>query len=165
MGTPASSNSKVKVSRKRYASPFGTFASLRSLRNRVCRLRTMLSSFSLSLQKKNFSVTFGVASNADKTNPGRIVFTGTSENGRSKITAHPQLTRKSTQEAWKARIFASKRLDNSRSTIQRLVFHQSEALAVSIKIVPASVLFRRSSSSPRLYHNSRKRQIYALRQT
>lgn len=64
-------------------------ASLKSLRNRVCRLRTMLSSFPLPLQKKNFSVTFGVASNADKTNPGRIVFTGTSENGRSKVAAHP----------------------------------------------------------------------------
>src|SRR6266404_6001916 len=36
---------------------------------------TMLSNFPLPLQKKNFSVTFGVASNADKTNPGRIVFT------------------------------------------------------------------------------------------
>src|SRR6266568_2212021 len=51
----------------------GTFASLKSLRNRVCQLRTMLSSFPsfpLPLQKKNFSVTLGVASNADKTNPG-----------------------------------------------------------------------------------------------
>src|SRR5882724_6520757 len=59
------------------ACPFGTFASLKSLRNRVCQLRTILSSFPLPLQKENFSVTFGVASNADKTNPGRIVFTGT----------------------------------------------------------------------------------------
>ena len=77
MGTPARSNSTANVSRKRCACPFGTFASLKSLRNRVCQLRTMLSSFPLPLQKKNFSVTFGVASNADKTNPGRIVFTGT----------------------------------------------------------------------------------------
>jgi hypothetical protein len=32
-------------------------------------------------------------------------------------------------------------------------FHQSEESAVSIRIVPASVLFWRPSSSPRLYHN------------
>ena len=41
------------------------------------QLRTMLSSFPLPLQKKNFSVTFGVASSADKTKPGSTVFTRT----------------------------------------------------------------------------------------
>src|SRR2546425_10335676 len=56
MGTPARSNSTANVSRKRCACPFGTFASLKSLRNRVCQLRTMFSSFPLPLQKKNFSV-------------------------------------------------------------------------------------------------------------
>ena len=37
----------------------------------------MLSSFPFPLQKKNFSVTFGDASSADKTKPGSTVFTGT----------------------------------------------------------------------------------------
>jgi len=77
MGTPARSNSTANVSRKRCACPFGTLASLQSLRSRVCQLRTMLSSFPRPLQKKNLSVTFGVASNADKTKSGRIVLTGT----------------------------------------------------------------------------------------
>src|SRR2546430_16250850 len=65
------------VSRKRCGCPFGSPESLKSRRSRICQLRTMLSSFPLPLQKKNFSLTFGVVSNADNTNSGRIVFTGT----------------------------------------------------------------------------------------
>jgi hypothetical protein len=77
IGTPARSNSTANVSRNRWACPSCIFASLNSLRKRVCQLRTMLSSFPLPLQKKNFSVTLGVAASADTTKSGRTVFTGT----------------------------------------------------------------------------------------
>lgn len=46
------------------------FASSKSLRSRVCQLRTALSNFPTPLQKKYFSFTFGVASSAATTNSG-----------------------------------------------------------------------------------------------
>jgi len=75
MSTPARSNSTAKVSRKRCACPSSKFASLKSLRSRVCQLRTILSSFPMPLQKQKFSVNLGVAASAVTTNSGRTEFT------------------------------------------------------------------------------------------
>jgi hypothetical protein len=59
MGTPARSNSTANVSRKRCGCPFGTFASLKSLRNRVCQLRTMLSFTSIGCPELGLYIDFG----------------------------------------------------------------------------------------------------------
>ena len=63
-------DSTAKVSRKRCACPPGMFASSKSLRSRVCQLRTALSNFPTPLQKKYFPSTFGVASSAATTTSG-----------------------------------------------------------------------------------------------
>ena len=57
------------ISKAMRVSP-GMFASSKSLRSRVCQLRTALSNFPTPLQKKYFSFTFGVASSAATTNSG-----------------------------------------------------------------------------------------------